>query len=105
MKTKLGILASACVLLASASVAQAAQDVEPPSTPAPIDASASGESGGGGGDGKAAQSTDLAKTLTNPIGALISVPFQSNWDYGGGPAGKGSQFRLNLQPIVPIPLS
>ena len=47
----------------------------------------------------------MAKKLANPIGALISVPFQSNFDFGGGPAGDGFQYKLNLQPIVPISLN
>jgi hypothetical protein len=33
------------------------------------------------------------------------VPFQSNFDVGGGPAGDGYQFKLNLQPIIPITLN
>jgi hypothetical protein len=47
----------------------------------------------------------MAKKLANPIGALISVPFQNNFDFGGGPAGDGFQYKLNLQPIVPITLN
>jgi hypothetical protein len=47
---------------------------------------------------------ELAKTLANPIGALISVPFQNNMDIGIG-ATNGSRNTLNFQPIVPINLS
>lgn len=48
---------------------------------------------------------DMAKTLANPIGAMISVPLQSNYDFNGGPTGDGEQFKLNLQPIVPFNLN
>ena len=33
------------------------------------------------------------------------MPLQSNFDYGGGPAGDGFQYKLNLQPIVPFTLN
>lgn len=47
----------------------------------------------------------LAKQLSNPIASLISLPFQSNWDWGGGPEGDGWHFKLNVQPVVPITLN
>jgi len=46
----------------------------------------------------------IAKKLANPIGALISVPFQNNTDIGIGEYN-GSRNTMNFQPIVPISLS
>jgi len=46
----------------------------------------------------------IAKKLANPIGALISVPFQNNTDIGIGDYN-GSKNTLNFQPIVPFSLS
>jgi hypothetical protein len=47
---------------------------------------------------------ELAKKLANPIGNLISVPFQNNTDYGIGEYN-GSRNTMNIQPVVPISLS
>ena len=51
---------------------------------------------------------DLALKLSNPIAALISVPFQTNFDGDIGPkiAGSraGERITLNVQPVVPIAL-
>ena len=103
MKSKLNLLVAACALLASVTRAQSESDFYRPLTLAPADAAASG--GGGAGDDAKANAAELAKTLANPIGALISVPFQNNFDFGGGPTGDGFQYKLNLQPIVPITLN
>ncbi len=46
----------------------------------------------------------IAKKLANPIGALISVPFQNNTDIGIGDYN-GSRNTLNFQPIVPFSLT
>jgi hypothetical protein len=46
----------------------------------------------------------LAKQLANPLAALISLPFQLNYDEGFGP-DDGYQLKLNIQPVVPFELN
>ena len=98
MKSQLKLLMAASALLVPAVRAESVPDLERPVTRASANATATDP------DAAANSSVDLAKTLANPIGALISVPFQSNFDFGGGPADDGYQFKLNLQPIIPITL-
>lgn len=54
--------------------------------------------------GAAAQDSDLAQTLTNPIADLVSVPFQLNIDEGFGPED-GQRSILNIQPVLPFALN
>ena len=46
----------------------------------------------------------LAKKLANPVAALISLPFQSNFDFGVGPLD-GFKYTMNIQPVLPISIS
>ncbi len=48
---------------------------------------------------------EIAKKLSNPVASMISVPFQMNWDFGLGPLGDGTQFKLNFQPVIPLTLN
>ena len=50
------------------------------------------------------EAAELAKQLSNPVAALISVPFQANEDFAIGPAS-GERFTLNIQPVIPISIS
>lgn len=42
---------------------------------------------------------ELAKKLSNPVAALVSVPFQLNYDDAVGPADTGDRWTLNVQPV------
>ncbi len=46
----------------------------------------------------------LAMQLNNPVASLISMPLQSNWDFGIGPSD-AYRYTLNVQPVIPITLN
>jgi hypothetical protein len=53
--------------------------------------------------GWAQDDTELAKKAQNPIADMISVPFQSNINFGVGPQD-GVQYILSSQPVIPFHL-
>jgi hypothetical protein len=81
MKPKLILIAIACRLAFTTTTALFAQDAAT--------------------DDKAA-AAELAKKLSNPVASLISVPIQNNFDFGAGPTGDGFQYKVNVQPVIPI---
>ena len=48
--------------------------------------------------------TELAKATQNPVGDLISVPFQFNFNTGGDLEDR-TYFNLNFQPVIPFKVS
>ncbi len=50
-----------------------------------------------------ASQEDLAKATQNPVGDLISLPFQNNTNFDIGPDG-ATQNILNIQPVWPFPV-
>jgi hypothetical protein len=52
----------------------------------------------------ASSQADLARAAQNPIASLISVPFQNNTNFGVGAYDRTSNI-LNVQPVIPVPLS
>ncbi len=65
-----------------------------------VQGSQSSSGGGGGG----AESGGLAAKSQNPVSDLVSVPLQSNWDYGIGREDR-TRYVGNLQPVVPVKLN
>src|SRR6266480_4029834 len=52
----------------------------------------------------ATNSDALRKAAQNPIASLISVPVQTNTNFGVGPDDR-SQGVLNIQPVIPVRLN
>jgi hypothetical protein len=104
VKPKINLLLATSALLVSTAWAQNESGFYRPPTLAPADATSSGGGGAGDDDAKA-KAAALAKATLNPIASLISVPLQNNFDWGGGPNDDGFQYRLTVQPVIPISLS
>ncbi|MEO8507385.1 MAG: neuromedin U [Betaproteobacteria bacterium] len=47
---------------------------------------------------------ELAKIAQNPVGAMVSVPFQNNTNFNVGPQD-GTQNILSIQPVIPVTLN
>jgi len=90
------IVPFACVALVISSMNPAA------ATSTQVDASGSATSEAAGSEDEAAE---LAKKLQNPVANLISVPFQSNFDFNIGPNDNGFRYTMNLQPVIPFSIS
>ena len=56
------------------------------------------------GPAAAQDTTELAKTSQNPVGDIVSLPFQFNFNGAGGLEDQ-TYFNLNFQPVVPIALT
>jgi len=53
---------------------------------------------------RAQDETDLAKKTQNPVADLISVPLQSNFNFGAGSKDK-MIYILNVQPVIPMKIA
>ena len=48
---------------------------------------------------------ELAKKTQNPVADLVSVPLQSNFNFGAGAHHNKMIYVLNIQPVIPISIS
>ena len=55
--------------------------------------------------GHTADADAIARQLSNPVAALISVPLQLNYDEGYSAGGDGERYTLNIQPVAPFSIS
>lgn len=57
------------------------------------------------GAARAQSESQIAQDLTNPVADLIQVPFQNNFDWGGGRQNNAFRYTLNVQPVIPFSLT
>lgn len=81
------VLACALAFCARSALAQTAPTAAPPLQ---VQMPASTAANEGTGSSAAGSDSELAKKLQNPVGDLISVPFQNNLNFNAGPH-KGTQ--------------
>lgn len=67
-----------------------------------LGAALSGEACAQSAPGGGGSASDLAQQLSNPVASLISVPIQSNFDWGYGADGDGFRYTANIQPVIPV---
>ena len=54
------------------------------------------------GQASSESNSQLTQELSNPVANLIQVPFQNNFDWGGGPRNSAFRYTLNIQPVIPL---
>jgi len=96
----IGALVAALAWLAQVPTAYAQSTVADATPQVRVDVPPPADSNGSSSSSAAA----LAEKLQNPIGDLISVPFQNNTNFNVGPYA-GTQDILNIQPVIPIHLN
>lgn len=90
-------------LLLSAAFMMGMASAQNPSSPAGSSPSPQANSGSQPSASGEHDVNQLAKQTQNPVGDVVSVPFQFNFNNGGG-LNDTTLFNLNFQPVIPIHL-
>lgn len=51
---------------------------------------------------RAGDASDLAAKIQNPIGSVVSLPFESNFNFENGTSDDSLQYVLSIQPVLPF---